>query len=74
MIHEGDLVLDLGAGVIDPETGQGTVTPETRFDLASLTKLFTITCFLTVVSRGSVALDDPLIGAIPEFGAGDVRR
>ena len=25
VIHEGSLVLDIGTGVIDPETGQGTV-------------------------------------------------
>ncbi len=69
VIHEGDLVLNLGAGVIDPETGAGSVTPATRFDLASLTKPFTITCFLALVSRGAVQLDDPLVRAIPEFGA-----
>ncbi len=69
VIHEGSLVLDLGAGVIDPATGRGVVTPATRFDLASLTKLFTITGFLALVSRGAVGLDDPLVSAIPQFGA-----
>ncbi len=69
VIHEGSLVLDLGAGVIDPETGRGVVTPATRFDLASLTKIFTAAGFLALVSRGAVQLDDPLVNAIPEFGA-----
>lgn len=69
VIHEGRLVLEIGAGVIDPVSGQGVVTPATRFDMASVTKLFTTTCFLALVSMGRVKLDDPLVGAIPEFGA-----
>ncbi len=69
VIHEGSLVLDLGAGVIDPATGTGDVTPATRFDLASLTKVFTATCCLALVSREAAALDDPLVRTIPEFGA-----
>ncbi|MCC6801487.1 MAG: beta-lactamase family protein [Anaerolineae bacterium] len=65
----GTLVLDIAGGVIDPAAGQGVVTPTTRFDLASLTKPFTATTFLALVSRGVVKLDDPLISAIPEFGS-----
>ncbi len=69
VIHQGKLVLSIGCGLIDPVSGQGAVTPETRFDLASLTKLFTTTTFLALVSAGKVALDDPLVSLIPEFGA-----
>jgi len=69
VIHEGKLVLDIGRGIIDPATGSGVVTPTTRFDLASVTKLFTSTCFLALVSKGKVRLDDPLVSVIPEFGA-----
>ena len=69
VIHEGKLVLDIGSGVIDPASGRGVVTPATRFDLASVTKLFTATCFLALVSQGKVRLDDPLVSVIPEFGA-----
>ena len=72
--HDGRLVLDIGGGVIDPATGQGLVTPATRFDLASLTKLFTTTALLTLVSRGSARLDNPLVSAIPEFGANHSHR
>ena len=74
VIHEGSLVLDLGAGVIDPATGTGDVTPATRFDLASLTKVFTATGCLALVSREAAALDDPLVGTIPAFGAITPRR
>ena len=73
VIHEGRLVLDIGTGVIDPEIGQGAVTPETLFDLASVTKLFTTTAFLALVSAGKVRLDDPLTSVIPEFGAAAPR-
>ena len=69
IFHEGRLVLDIGSGVIDPATGRGVVTPTTRFDLASVTKLFTATCFLALVSKGKIRLDDPLVSVIPEFGA-----
>jgi CubicO group peptidase (beta-lactamase class C family) len=69
VIHEGRLVLDIGSGMIDPETGLGVVTPSTLFDLASVTKLFTSTAFLALVSAGKVKLDDPLVSVIPEFGA-----
>lgn len=71
VFHEGRLVLDIGSGVIDPTEQEGiaVVTPATRFDLASVTKLFTATCFLSLVSRGMIGLDDPLVKVIPEFGA-----
>ncbi len=69
VIREGTLVLDIAAGVIDPESGHGAVTPSTRFDLASVTKLFTTTAFLALVSAGKVRLDDPLVSVVPEFGA-----
>lgn len=73
VIHESELVLEIGTGVIDPETRQGTVTPETLFDLASVTKLFTSTAFMMLVSEGKVGLDDPIVSVIPEFGAVNPR-
>lgn len=38
------------------------------FDLASVTKLFTTTAFLSLVSEGKTTLDTPLVAVIPEFG------
>ncbi|HVU13420.1 MAG TPA: serine hydrolase domain-containing protein [Phototrophicaceae bacterium] len=69
VIHRGRLVLDIGSGVIDPANRSGVVTPATRFDMASVTKLFTTTAFLERVSAGKAALDDPIVTVIPEFGA-----
>lgn len=48
-------------------------TPDTYFDLASVSKLFTTTAFLLLVSDGVVALDDAIVQVIPEFGAGGLR-
>lgn len=68
VIHRGEIALEAAWGWIDPETQQHTVTPESCFDLASVTKLFVATTFLGLVSAGRVGLDDPLVNVIPEFG------
>jgi serine-type D-Ala-D-Ala carboxypeptidase len=63
-VKKGDWVLDSAWGTV-----AGTpVTEETLFDLASVTKLFTVTAFLSLVSAGIVGLRDALITVIPEFG------
>ena len=46
--------------------GQAAST-ETLFDIASITKLFTTTVFLRLVSLGLVALDDSLSEVLPAF-------
>jgi serine-type D-Ala-D-Ala carboxypeptidase len=73
VIHQGNVLLDAAWGWIDPETQRHPVTPDTLFDLASVTKLFTATAFLSLVSEGVVGLDDPLTTVIPEFGQGGLR-
>lgn len=56
-------------GIIDPNNPASPPTsPQAIFDLASLTKLFTVTAFLQAVTQEKVALDDPLVSVIPEFG------
>jgi len=65
---DGHPVLEAAWGVVDPETRSQTVSVRTLFDLASLTKLFTSTAFLSLVSAGKVALDDSLASVVPEFG------
>jgi serine-type D-Ala-D-Ala carboxypeptidase len=67
--HGGVKVADVAWGWIDPDTRQIPTTPETLFDFASLTKLFTTTAFLSLVTEGHVRLDTPLIDVLPEFGA-----
>lgn len=62
---QGELVLNAAWGTVE---GTRAITG-TLFDLASVTKLFTVTAFLSFVSAGKTALDDPLMQIIPEFGA-----
>jgi CubicO group peptidase (beta-lactamase class C family) len=73
VIHRGEFVFEAAWGWIDPETRQHPVTPATLFDLASVTKPFTVTAFLSLVSAGKIGLDDALVQVVPEFGAGGAR-
>jgi serine-type D-Ala-D-Ala carboxypeptidase len=65
--HNGAVVHDVAMGFLDPETKMRAANPETLFDLASVTKLFTTTAFMTLVEEGKVSLDDPVRSVLPEF-------
>lgn len=68
VLHHSEVVIHHAWGWIDPETRQIPASLETRFDLASITKLFTVSAFLSLVSADKVRLDDTLASVIPEFG------
>lgn len=68
VLQHGQMLLDTAYGWIDPEIQRIPAQPNTLFDLASITKLFTTTAFLALVSEGQVKLDDPLVKVVPEFG------
>lgn len=68
VIQAGEVKIHRAWGFVDPETRRIPVTLETLFDLASVTKLFTVSTFLSLVSAGKSHLDDPLVSVIPEFG------
>ena len=56
------------AGAAQIEPVRENVSRETWFDLASLTKvIFTTTRVLQLVEEGRIALDDPLVKAIPDL-------
>jgi CubicO group peptidase (beta-lactamase class C family) len=63
-----DYVLDCQWGWQDPEA-KTALEAHTLFDLASVTKLFTVTAFLRQVSAGKVTIDTPLAEIVPEFAA-----
>lgn len=63
----GTVVMHRAYGYLDPETRHRPAHKESLFDLASLTKLFTATAFMTLVEAGRVALDDPLSDVLPNF-------
>lgn len=67
VFKDGHPVLEAAWGVMDAESRSDVLSVRALFDLASLTKLFTTTAFLTFVSAGRVKLDDPLAHIVPEF-------
>jgi CubicO group peptidase (beta-lactamase class C family) len=62
------VLLDAAWGAIDAETRQIAATTETLFDLASLTKLFTTSAFLSLLCQSHLNIDDALVRLVPEFG------
>lgn len=73
VVHNGETLLNAAWGWLDPETRTRPTRPDALFDLASVTKLFTVTAFLGLVSEGRAGLDDPLVSIVPEFGARSPR-
>ncbi len=67
VIHQGDPILHLARGFIDPDTRQHQISTQSLFDLASVSKLITETSFLVLVDAGKVSLDTPLADIVPEF-------
>ena len=65
--HKGVVVHDVAMGFLDPENNTRPVNAGTLFDLASVTKLFTTTTFMTLVEQGKVSIDDPVRSVLPEF-------
>ncbi|MBN2471643.1 MAG: beta-lactamase family protein [Anaerolineae bacterium] len=62
--RRGDLILNSAWGEV---ASQQPTRPDTLFDLASVTKLFTVTAFLTQVAEGRAGLHMPVVTVIPEF-------
>jgi CubicO group peptidase (beta-lactamase class C family) len=65
--HNGAIVYDAAMGFLDSETKTRPANAETLFDLASVTKLFTTTAFMTLVEQRKVSVDDPVCSVLPEF-------
>lgn len=63
----GEVVHAQAVGVLDPETDPSPVTGESRFDMASVTKLFVTATFMRLVEDGVVSLDTPVSQALPAF-------
>ena len=63
----GNEVLNLTAGWLDPDTRRRPTQPDTLFDIASITKLFTSLAFMTLVEKGALALDRPVGAVLPQF-------
>lgn len=68
IIKDGELVKSKGYGLANLETG-ARVTPQTRFEIGSLTKQFTAFTLMTLVEEGKIGLDDPLRKYFPDAPA-----
>jgi beta-glucosidase-like glycosyl hydrolase/CubicO group peptidase (beta-lactamase class C family) len=70
--RRGDVVARVAAGRVSYADDAPAVTKETRYDLASLTKVCATTpAVLRLVAEGKLSLDDPVQKYVPEFvGAG----
>ncbi len=69
VIQGGRVVWQEARGYIDADARQLPVRGDTRFDLASVSKLITTTAFLALVDAGEIQLESRLVDALPEFGA-----
>src|SRR5687767_349918 len=63
---QGRIVAARSSGQARPEA---TVTEETLFAIASVTKPITAATVMTLVDRGLVSLDEPASRLVPEFRA-----
>jgi serine-type D-Ala-D-Ala carboxypeptidase len=65
--HRGQVVFERAYGTTRADGVGEAVYADTRFDLASLTKLFIATLLLQAVDAGRLALDEPLADVIAQW-------
>lgn len=65
--RSGKVLYSKSYGFVDPEAGVQPTDPQTRFDLASVSKLLTVTAFLSLVQTGDVGLDQRVSEVVPKF-------
>jgi len=75
IVRSGKLIALNALGRFTYETSSSHVTPETVFDLASVTKVVATTSMAMILyERGLLDLDAPVAGIVPEFALEDSRR
>ena len=68
--HDGHVVFRSAYGMRSLEPTQEAMTPDTIFDMASLTKpLATAVAVMQLYEQGKIGLNDPVTRYLPEFGA-----
>jgi CubicO group peptidase (beta-lactamase class C family) len=70
VVFQDEVVLTAGYGVRSVESGE-PVTPDTVFQLASLSKPITSTVVSAVVGSGAATWDDPVLDYLPAFRLSD---
>jgi CubicO group peptidase (beta-lactamase class C family) len=72
--HKGKLVACKGIGCFTYDPASAPVTPETIYDLASVTKVVaTAAACMLLVQRGKFHLEERVVDVLPEFGTEDRR-
>lgn len=69
-IAHRDATITAVAGVLNIRTGQA-VTPDSLFQIGSITKVWTATLVMQLVDDGLVELDAPIINYLPHFKVAD---
>lgn len=67
--HDGTLE-EAAAGVVNLDT-KVPATPDTLFQIGSITKLYTGALVMQLVEEGALTLDDPIRTWLPDFKVGD---
>ncbi len=65
--QRGQIIYERNVGYPDPESPAQPITHNTRFDLASVSKLFTVATFMRLVEEGRTSLDQPMCEVLPAF-------
>lgn len=63
----GQVIMARSDGWLDPEARRQPVRADTLFDLASVTKLFVVTAFMTLMEEGAAGLDQPVGSVLAGF-------
>jgi CubicO group peptidase (beta-lactamase class C family) len=69
VLHNGEIT-ELSVGTKDVATG-APATPDTIYQLGSMTKTWTALAFLQLVDEGTLALDEPVRTFLPDFRVAD---
>jgi CubicO group peptidase (beta-lactamase class C family) len=73
IVHNGKTVLLDGYGLADIESKK-PITPDSAFDLASVSKQFTAMAVMLLAERGKLSYDDDVVRWIPDLPAFDSPR
>lgn len=69
-VSDGDQVIELATGVLNLNTGVAA-TPDSLFQIGSITKTLTATLTMQLVEAGLVDLDEPVRTYVPELTVSD---
>jgi CubicO group peptidase (beta-lactamase class C family) len=65
--YHDEPIFSASYGWLDPELRQRPTQSDTQFDLASVSKLYTVTTFMALVEAGLIGLDQPVCAVLPEM-------